>query len=90
MQLIIVEIYLEACLVEEAERWVVSGKLEHVTPMEVEKVMSIGCTDRDEVENKLIVSSIPCSTICLDRLQNMNNDVSSILVWKHISDTRKI
>ena len=70
---------------------VVSGKqLEQVAPMEVEKVMSIGCTDRDEVENKLIVSSIPRPTICLDPLQNTNIGVSSILGWKHISDTRKI
>ena len=69
---------------------VVSGKLEQVAPMEVEKGMSIGCTDRDEVENKLIVSSIPKPTICLVRLKNTKNGVSSILVWKHISDSRKI
>ena len=69
---------------------VVSAKqLEQIAPMEVEKVMSIGCTDRDEVENKLIVSSIPRSTICLDPIHNKNNGVCSIFGGKHISDTRK-
>ena len=46
-------------------------------------------TDRDGGENKLIASFISRPTICLDPIQNKNNDVGSILGRKHISDTRK-
>ena len=63
--------------------------MKQIALMEVEKVMCIGCTDRDEGENKLIVISIPRPTICLDPIQNKNNGISSILGGKHISDTRK-